>query len=176
MTDKIKCRLCDTEFDGSLTHCPKCGTDKDILVMRVAVPIPRGPVNDYASVLTPEQFSNLSQMLDQFFKRTDVPIVISIMQDTSPLTPTEYAFLMYNTWGIGIPGINQGLLLLLAMKEKHLETEVGLGLEKYLPETEGDRIVQDEFLPHFREGGFYEGLKAGTEAIIKVLEERLPAV
>jgi len=174
MTGKMQCRLCDTAFEEHLLECPGCHTDSVLLKRKVQLPMPRGVINDYASVLTSVQLAELAGILDGFFTRTDVPIVVSIVQDTSPLTPAEYAFLMYNTWGIGKTGVNRGLLLLLAMKEKHLESEVGLGLERFLPETKSDEIVQNEFLPHFREGGFYEGLKAGTEAVIKVLEERLP--
>ncbi len=127
-------------------------------------------------MLTAGVTGELSSLVGAFFKQTEVPIVISIVQTTEPLTPAEYAFLMYNNWGIGRKGINRGLLLLLCLREKHLESEVGLGLENILPEETGDEIVQTAFLPAFREGKFFDGLKAGTKSIVEFLQERLPTL
>jgi uncharacterized protein len=92
------------------------------------------------------------------------------------LTPAEYAFLLYNHWGIGKAGVDMGALILLCLKERRLESEIGLGLEKYLPETIGDEILQSHFFPHFKDGNFYEGLKAGATALIDELEKRLPSM
>ncbi len=176
MADKYNCNLCGSEFDEGNHVCPGCGVETELLKQKVQLPPARGAVNDYPGILTDEQVGELSNMVGSFFKQTDVPIVITIVQTAEPLKPSEYAFLLYNHWGIGKARVNRGLLILLCMKEKHLESEVGLGLEKILPEKEGDEIVQNEFIPHFKESGFFDGLKAGTKAIIDALSERLPTL
>ncbi len=176
MAERCQCRLCGIEFEDSQTECPGCGVDTELLKRTVQIPPPRGAVNDFAGIMNEAQAGELSSMLGSFFRQTDVPIVIATVQTAEPLTPPEYAFLLYNEWGIGKAGVNKGLLILLCLKERHLESEVGLGLENVLPEEIADEIVQDEFLPHFREGGFFEGLKAGTKAIMDELLRRLPTL
>jgi uncharacterized protein len=172
----MECRLCGTEFDDSLDICPGCNVNAETLKAKVQVPPPIGAVSDYPNLLSESQSGELSSMLNSFFRQTDVPVVIVIVNSTLPLTPAEYAFLLYNQWGVGKRGVNRGLLILLSLTQRHLETEVGLGLESILPEEVGDRIVQEAFVPNFREGNFFEGLRAGTRAVLDALLEKLPTL
>ncbi|MFH1676338.1 MAG: TPM domain-containing protein [bacterium] len=172
----MKCNLCGADLPENGGNCPGCNVLADFSRMKVLVPEPRGAVNDYPALLTDAQAGELASMVGAFFRQTDVPIVIAIVNTAEPLQPSEYAFLLYNHWGIGKKGVNKGVLLLLCLKERHLESEIGLGLENILPEDVGDEIVMDEFLPHFREGNFFEGLKAGVKGIIDYLLEKLPTI
>ncbi|MCK4719762.1 TPM domain-containing protein [bacterium] len=174
MNEKIKCRLCGQEYDKDREFCPGCGVATEILSKKVIIPPPRGSVNDYAGVLTDDEITELSGMLEENLNRTGIPVVVATLRTTDPLLPSEYAFHLYNSWGIGKPKINRGLLILLSVDQKHVECEVGLGLEKYIPEKEGDEIVQETFIPFFKDGSYYFGLKAGTEMLLKIIREKVP--
>jgi uncharacterized membrane protein YgcG len=170
----MHCNACGHDVNAEVEMCPGCEANLTSEQYKVHLPKPVGAVNDFPGILTKEQVEELSTMVVGFFEQTDVPVVIAIVETTAPLLPNEYAFLLYNHWGIGKPKINRGVLLLLCLKEKWLESEVGLGLERLFPETEGDRIVREEFIPHFNNGNYFGGLKSGTEALIKELQKRLP--
>jgi uncharacterized protein len=172
--ENIKCRLCGSEFVDSIKACPRCGVDTVILIQDVHMPPPRGPVNDYPGILTDQQSSELTGMLEGFIKETDIPVVIAIVQTTSPLAPPEYAFMLYNHWGIGQAGVDRGFLILLCLDERHVESEVGFGLEDVLPEDIGDEIVQKEFVLYFMHEDYFGGLKAGTSAVMNAIKQRLP--
>jgi uncharacterized protein len=146
-----------------------------IIKEEVQLPDPRGAVNDYAGILSEGESGELASMVTSFFHKTDVPIVIAIIQSTGYLHPSEYAFLLYNHWGIGEEGVNRGALFLLCIKDQHLESEIGSGLEPVLPEEEGDAIVA-EFISSLSKGNYFEGLKKGTQALIKTLQGRLPSL
>lgn len=176
MIRRMKCNLCGTEFELKDEGCPGCGTPADVYKEDVQLPEARGSVNDYPGLLTEAQVGELSSMLGAFFKQTDVPLVVAVVHSCEPLKPDEYAFLLYNHWGIGKAGVDRGMLILLCVNEKHIESEIGLGLEDILSEELGDEIVQREFIPRFREGGFFEGLKGGTRGLINALLERLPTL
>jgi len=176
MMDKIKCRLCGHEFTEADKTCPGCGVAVEHLTGVVALPPPRGAVNDYAGILSESQSSELAQMLESHFNETDVPVVVATLQSPAPLDPPGYAFLLYNSWGIGHPHLNMGLLVLLCLDEQHVECEVGIGLENYIPEVEGDEILEGAFYPYFREKKYFEGLKAGTEAMMDLIRKRVPPV
>ncbi len=172
----MHCNLCGAEFEDGADACPGCGVEANVLQENVQLPPPRGAVNDFPRLLNEAESGELSSMVSAFFKQTDVPVVIAVVHSTKPLSPSEYAFILYNHWGIGQKGVNRGLMLLLSLSDKHIESEIGLGLEEYLPEEVGDEIVQTAFVPHFKEGEFFEGLKAGTKALMDALLEKLPTL
>ena len=176
MNEKTECRLCGHEFSQDDQTCPGCGVAVEYLTGDVALPPPWGSVNDYAGVLTQEQIEGLAHDLDLHFKMTDIPVVVATVKSTKPLDPPDYAFLLYNAWGIGRPHLNMGLLILLCLDCQHVECEVGIGLEIYIPEVEGDELIQDTFVQYFREKKYFEGLKAGTEAITDLIRRRVPSV
>jgi uncharacterized protein len=172
MADKMICRSCGGEFDPS-HPCPHCGADTETVKLKVEIPVPRGAVNDYPGILTDEQVKELDATANEFFDKTKIPIVITIVHTTEPLAPPEYAFLMYNHWGIGKAGINKGLLILLCLKEQHVESEVGFGLEDILSENTGDEIIQRAFIPAFKDGKYFNGLKSGIKDLIDAIEKRV---
>ena len=172
----MKCNPCGTEFEDSLKECPGCNIKAELLKDAVQLPPPCGVVNDYPKLLTEAQCGELSSMASAFFKQTDVPLVIAIVNSTKPIDPSEYAFLLYNHWGIGKKRVNRGLLILLSIDQKHVECEVGIGLESILPEEVGDEIVQTAFIPHFRDGEYFEGLKAGAKGLMDALLQKLPTL
>ncbi|MCX6647010.1 MAG: TPM domain-containing protein [bacterium] len=176
MTEKIQCRLCGHEFTDTDQTCPGCGVEVKNLTGIVALPPPKGSVNDYAGILSETEVNELSGKLESHFNLTDVPVVVATVKGTDPLDPSGYAFLLYNSWGIGHPHLNMGLLVLLCLDMQHIECEVGIGLEKYIPEVEGDEILEETFYPYFREKKYYEGLIAGTEVLMDLIRKRVPPV
>jgi uncharacterized protein len=172
----MRCNICGTELESDLDACPGCGSEMTASEGEIRIPAPRGMVNDFPGILTAEEVKKLDELVTDFLRKTDVPIVIAVVETTFPLAPSEFAFILYNTWGIGQAKINMGLLMLLCLKEQWIESEVGLGLERYLPEVIGDEIVRESFVPYFRDKRYFEGLKAGTMDLITALRDRLPPV
>jgi len=60
--------------------------------------------------------------------------------------------------GIGKKGKDNGVLILVAMKEQEWRIEVGYGLEGYITDIESANIAEDILVPYFQEGNYGEGL------------------
>ena len=60
--------------------------------------------------------------------------------------------------GIGKEGKDNGVLILLAIKEQQWRIEVGYGLEGDITDIETNRIAQDYLVPQLTEGDYGEGL------------------
>lgn len=172
---EIHCNLCGKILDETSDSCPGCGTARAVLEADVQLPSPRGAVNDFAGILNESQSGELSSMVTSFFKKMEVPIVLATVHSTGRLQPAEYAFLLFNHWGIGLKNVNRGILILLSLKDRHLESEIGLGLEDFISEEEGDEIV-GKFTGKFSDGRFFEGLRDGLKVLIHAVEKRLPSV
>ncbi len=173
MTETMTCGICGSEISTDSVSCSSCQTAILKKDQKISLPHPRGPLNDFPGILDDSQSNELITILDEFFKNSGVPVVVSIVKSTDPVSPSEFAFLMYNQWGIGSRKTNRGLLVLLALDQHHLETEVGLGLENILGEEESDKIIMDSFISHFKSGDFFNGLKEGTLAIMDLIYARM---
>ena len=67
---------------------------------------------------------------------------------------------------LGKKGRDNGVLLLIAKADRKLRIEVGYGLEGVLPDATSSKIIRLDIVPHFREGEYYDGVRAGVEAIM----------
>lgn len=83
----------------------------------------------------------------------------------------DYSLGLFNGWGIGRKGVDDGVGLLVAPKERKVRIEVGYGLEKALTDQEAAAIIDKDILPHFKAGDMSGGIAAGSEAIIREITQ-----
>lgn len=171
----VICPVCEGLLDdeGEI-HCTRCGFTLAQWSQKFApAPQPTGLLNDFAGIVPRKLRPRIEAHLKSFFTETQITFAIVVVQDVYPLLPSQYAFWLFNTWGVGGPE-NLGLLLLLTLKQHCLQTEVGLGLEAYLSTQATERILKEEVIPHVRNGMFGLGLLKGTEAFIAHLKAQRP--
>src|SRR5262249_26039089 len=68
--------------------------------------------------------------------------------------------------GIGQKGKDNGLLILLALKERRVWIEVGYDLEQWITDGYAGETARILMTPEFRQGRYGNGLLAGTTRII----------
>lgn len=78
----------------------------------------------------------------------------------------EYAHTLFNRWGIGKVGWNNGILLLVAPGERRARIEVGYGLEPLFPDGLCGELLDEHAVPSFRDGAYGEGIEATVSAIL----------
>jgi len=126
------------------------------------------PVNDFAKVIDGDSARRMEQMIRQLQAKTGDVVVVATVPTIEPYgTPKEYAVKMFENRGRGIgqKGKDNGLLILLAMKERRVEIEVGYDLEQFITDGysgETNRLMA----PQFAAGRFGAGLLGGTTRII----------
>ncbi len=62
-------------------------------------------------------------------------------------------------WKIGRKGVDDGVVIVVAKSDRVMRIEVGYGLEGAVPDAMARRLIEEVFLPGFRDGDFYLGLK-----------------
>ena len=144
----------------------------------MAAPIPRPPrscrplahakyFNDYANVVSPSVADQLNQKLAQFERDTSNQILVVIyptMQSNSSIE--DYTVRVAQHWGVGQKSKSNGAVLFVFEKDHKLYIQVGYGLEGALPDALAKRIINNEIVPHFKQGDYNGGLTAGVNAII----------
>jgi len=145
-----------------------------------AVPPLTARVTDLTGTLTAEQQSTLEQKLAAFEARKGSQLAVLMLPTTRPEDIAQYSIRVVEQWklGRGIVGgkrADDGALLLIAKDDHRIRIEVGYGLEGVLTDAMSNRIISETIAPAFREGNFYEGIDAGLEQMMKLVEgEPLP--
>ncbi len=76
--------------------------------------------------------------------------------------------------GIGKAEKDNGVLILVAMKEQQWRIEIGYGLEGYITDVESKRIAEEYLVPKFEEGLYGEGLAYTVIALVLEIPEIEP--
>jgi uncharacterized protein len=77
---------------------------------------------------------------------------------------------LFNYWGIGKKGKDNGLLLLLVMDQRRWEFETGYGLEGTLPDAILKRIGEDELVPNLKKKDYNAGFANVISAVTKKIK------
>ena len=135
------------------------------------VPNPRqeygGWVTDMANLLSKETEAKLDGMISELESKNGSEIAVVTVPETAPYSsPKEFATELFNTWGIGKKGIDNGVLFLVSKGDKRVEIETGYGVESILPDAKVGNIIQKQIIPEFKQGKFETGIVAGTKSLI----------
>jgi uncharacterized protein len=147
-----------------------------------ARPTPPRLVNDFTNILTADQKQALEQKLVQYDDSTSNQIAIVILPTITDPSGTEYdiqevGLKILRSWGIGNKKTNNGVLLLVAMKEHKSRIELGYGLEGAIPDVTARSILDNDLTPNFRNEDYYHGLDAASSSIMQAAagEYKAPA-
>ena len=140
-------------------------------------PIPplAGRVVDVNATLTAEQRRELEASLEAFEKRKGSQIAVLITGTSFPEPIESFSLRVAEAWKIGRKGVDDGIVVVVARSDQAMRIEVGYGLEGAVPDATAKRLIEEEFIPRFREGDFYGGLRAGLDRLMRVIDgEPLP--
>lgn len=132
---------------------------------------PQGFVNDFAGVLKVEEKQNISVQLEELKNKTGIEIAVAIVFSLGDETIESYAEKLFQEWGIGQKGKDNGLLILVAIQDRAVRIEVGYGLEGAVTDLQAGEIVRLAMLPSFKQGKYGEGIINGTKAMIDVISK-----
>lgn len=142
----------------------------------LAVPPLEARVTDLTGTLSATQRSRLENELREFETRKGSQIAILLVSSTAPETVEQYALRVAEKWQLGRKGVDDGLLILVAMQDRAIRLEVGYGLEGVVPDAIAKRIISEIITPYFRQGDYYGGLVAGVDRLVRLIDgEPLPA-
>jgi uncharacterized protein len=133
----------------------------------VIPPRPTQYFNDYAHVVSPATVAELNRKLEQFERDASSQIVVAVypkMESDSSIE--DYTVRVAQSWRVGQKGKDNGAVLFVFVQDRKMYIQVGYGLEGALPDALAKQIIENEIKPHFRNGDFDGGLRAGVTAIL----------
>ncbi len=129
-------------------------------------------ITDNANILPADIEASLEQKLKDFeTKKGDQIAVVTIPELPNGETIETEAYAIFNENGLGAKGNNNGVLLLVAVKDRKIRIEVGYGLEPVIPDILAGRIIRDIIAPDFVTEKYVEGVTKGVDKIIETLDK-----
>lgn len=156
-----------------LLFCLTTLAQKNTRAVKDNLPAPKGYVNDFAHILSIKETSQLSATLAAFDSLTTNQMAVVTVNSTLPLSIEVYAKRLFNKWGIGEKNKNNGILFLVAYKDRKVRIATGTGIEAKLTDSLCKEIIDEILIPHFKENEFYEGISIGIEQVKGILEDTL---
>lgn len=133
-----------------------------------------GFINDYTGTLDEGEKESLENLVQSIERETSSEIAVAIIDNLGGDSIEDYANELFNGWGIGKKEKNNGVLMLVVLKERNIRIEVGYGLEPVLPDGLCGRIIRNSISPEFRKGNFYGGIHAGIQDISSAIRGKDP--
>jgi uncharacterized protein len=131
--------------------------------------IPAGSIYNQTNLIAESDKIELNDSLAKLEEKYGLQFAIVLLSSIGENHPREFANLLFEKWGIGKQGKDNGLLLLIVQDRRSWTFEVGYGLEGVFPDVVVNRIGRDVLVPHFKSGNVAKGL---LSAIVNV-ESRL---
>ncbi|MDZ7264146.1 MAG: TPM domain-containing protein [candidate division KSB1 bacterium] len=136
-------------------------------------PQPVGYVNDFAQVIRPEIKAQITAICQELEQKTQAEMAVVTMTSIGDEDYMDYANRLFEAWGIGKRGQDNGVLIFNAIQERKIKIEVGYGLEGVLTDGLTGQILDDYAIPHLRNGDYGSAYLLTTAAIArKIAEEK----
>ena len=134
------------------------------------IPKPTGYVSDLANVIASSDKDTLEAMCTQVEQQLGAQFALVTVQKLGDEPIRDFALDLGRKWGVGPKSNNQGLHIVLSL-DRHLDIEVGRGLEPYITDGfAGD--TRRAMTPQLRAGQYGQALVGAVQTLATHLAEQ----
>ncbi|MEQ1947324.1 MAG: TPM domain-containing protein [Bryobacteraceae bacterium] len=131
---------------------------------------PTGYVNDFAHVLPESAAQAISNYCANVERATGAQLAIVTVDSLEDEPIDDVAVRLYKEWGIGAKGKDEGILLLLSIKDRKTRAEVGYGLEPIITDGQAGDILRD-MRPILRQGNYAGAIAASVQQVAQIIAQ-----
>jgi uncharacterized protein len=135
----------------------------------IQFPNPEGWVNDFAGIISTPYKQKMTAIANEINQKIQAELTVVTVNNMEGLSVEDYAVGLFEKWGIGVRGKDNGVLILVALEERKMRIEVGYGFESILPDGLCGEIRDRYILPDLRNGNYGSGLLKGLAAVADVI-------
>lgn len=128
------------------------------------VPATPNPVNDYANILSADQKEELATDLVTLRTATGIQMGVLIVDSLDGDSIEEASIRTAEKWKLGTAEKDNGLLLLIAVKDRKMRLEVGQGLEGILTDYKSSAVI-DNMKQAFKKQRYFNGIKGAISDV-----------
>lgn len=139
-----------------------------------SIPEPTGSVVDSAHILKANQVTSIEDQIAEIKKTTTHAVAVLTVDSLKGESIESYSLKVANSWGVGSAERNDGVLLVLAMKEHKIRIEVGSGIHDLVSDSTASNIIDTKISPNMKSGDYNAAISSGVSAIGDSLSEKAP--
>lgn len=134
-------------------------------------------VNDWQDLLDAEAETRIRQKLIDLYDLTGIEMTLVTLQNVAMFSTHQeiepFATALFNYWGVGNAARNDGVMILIARFDRRMRIEIGAGYDSSW-DARMQRVIDDGFLPDFRDDRYQEGIERGVDETIRELTGAYP--
>jgi len=133
-------------------------------------PVPRRWATDSVGVLSDVTRERLDARLEAYQRTSKHHVLLYITRSSHGEPHRDWTYRVFNAWGIGRKGYDDGVVLFMFTEDDMRWIKVGYGLEDQLRDAECTHICRKVMRPLIQKGLYDEAAVAGVDAILAELE------
>ena len=150
--------------DGAVSEAP---SHADIIPEK-----PESYVVDLADIIDNSSEYKLNQYLRELKQKTTAQLAILTIKSLEGESIEDLSIAVaHDRWKLGKKGKDNGVLLLISLKDRKYRIEVGYGLEGVIPDSLAGSIGRSYLVPFFRKGDYSNGIFAAATVIANLIAE-----
>ena len=157
----------DRNLPSDITHNKRYTVDE----------VPNPKTNDASAfvanpdgIISEETVYQLNIILQNLEAKNKAEIAVVVLNSIGDNDIFDFGVKLFERWGIGKKGSDNGLLILFVLDQRKIRFETGYGLEGVLPDAICKRIQMNEMVPYFKEGNYDEGMLRGVKKTVETVE------
>ena len=129
-----------------------------------SLPKPAGYVSDLANVVAPADKEQLEALCREVEQQLGVQFALVTIDSLNDQPIRDFALDLSRKWGVGERKTNQGVLLLVVVKDRKDDIETGRGIEPYITDGFAGSTLRS-MRPDLRDGNYGAALLSGARAM-----------
>ncbi len=130
-----------------------------------------GYTTDPSHALTTTTKQQLNSQAQQLDHDTSVQIATVIIPELQGQPIEDMAQTIFAKWKIGKKGEDNGLLLLISLKERQIRIHTGYGLEGDIPDSKAAQLIKQYFVPAAKAGQLDTAILSIQTALIQHISQ-----
>jgi uncharacterized protein len=143
------------------------------LFIAAAFPKPAGYVTDHAGIIPYDTEKAIHAMAYELEQKSGAQLAVVTVKSLEGMAIEDYAWQLFEKWGIGAKGKDTGVLLLVAPAERKVRIEVGYGFEGAIPDGLAGEIIRNDILPYFKQGDMGKGVLRGSSVLLMLMAKEM---
>ncbi len=135
-----------------------------------AIPALDDPVVDTANALSASTRATLREQALQLQARKGAQLQVLVVPSVGDDGIEAYAQRVFEQWQLGRAGVDDGVLLMVALQDRRVRIQTGYGLEGTIPDAYAARIIDKAIVPRLREGDLDQGLLDGSKVLVALID------
>jgi uncharacterized protein len=142
-----------------------------VFAIDIATLKPQGYLSDFASVVDPQSKSDIESFCARVEKATGVQMAFVTLDSLDGESLEDFTNDLYRRWGVGQKGKDEGLMLLLIVRDRRSRLEIGRGLEEHIPDGMAGLLLRD-MRPFLQQNRYGDAMMTAAQSLADRIAQR----